>query len=117
MVSLSLLMFTTHAAVAADIDGHNLGSVPCEQYMAALIQSPEKEITYYYWAQGFMTGLNQDLIRAVPRHLYDVENDPQGQRAKLKAFCVAHPKAPFGDAVNALYPTLFLVDRLSPPPK
>jgi hypothetical protein len=102
---------------SADPGNGNLGSTLCEQYLATLREAPEKGALFYAWAQGFMTGLNQDLMAAEPAHFFDVLHDPVDQKATLKAYCGEHPKALFGDAVNALFRELPFVDNRRPPPR
>jgi hypothetical protein len=104
------------AGYAADASFRNFGSVPCEQYLA-VIRAPEQEALYYSWAQGFMAGLNQDLLAAEPAHFFDLDHDPSDQKAGLRSYCSVHPKSLFSDAVNALFQTLPLVDRRPPPPR
>ena len=103
--------------LSAGAETRNLGSTLCEQYLATLREAPEKEATFYAWAQGFMTGLNQDLMAVEPAHFFDLQRDPAGQRTNLKTYCEAHPRAAFGDAVNVLFQRLPLVDQRRPPPR
>jgi hypothetical protein len=112
----SVLLMVIRPGLGADLTTGNLGSIQCERYLATLRHAPEKEVVYYAWAQGFMTALNQDLLAAEPAHHFDVLDDPAGQRAKLRTYCEAHPQAPFGDAVNALFQGLPFVDNRKPPP-
>jgi hypothetical protein len=112
----SVLLMAVRPGLGADLGAGNLGSIQCERYLATLRQAPEKETVYYAWAQGFMTALNQDLLAAEPAHYFDVLDDPAGQRANLRTYCEAHPQAPFGDAVNALFQRLPFVDNKKPPP-
>ena len=62
-----------------------------------------------------MVAINQSILKVPPGRPGDVLDDPDKQRASLRFHCKANPQSKFGDAVNALFGRLPLIENEAPP--
>lgn len=93
-------------ALSAETIERGAGASSCATFAAAYAANPGTiEAVYFSWAQGFMTGAN--MAAAGASHKYsDLGGDAKDQQARIRAFCAAHPGAPYADAVIDLYKSL-----------
>jgi hypothetical protein len=112
MVSLILL---PTAALAGDVAIH-IGAGACEKSEPEW-QGTSNGVKYKLapgpdmltWAQGFMSGLNDQQPLAKRRNLAAISPNDQTQR--LRAYCAAHPDAKLFEAAEVLYLQFPLLDN------
>ena len=73
----------------------------CADVAAALQQHPEDENLCFSWAQGFMSGLNTDLLKRGETDLNGLPLDAQKQF--IRSYCHDHSRAPYFEAVFKLF--------------
>ena len=56
---------------------------------------------FFSWAQGFMSGLNTDLLKRGETDLNGLPLDAQKQF--VSSYCKEHPRAPYFEAVFKLF--------------
>jgi hypothetical protein len=100
------LMFLPAVSFAAVQAGEKAGwsgagTMSCGEVTAALQQHPEDENLFFSWAQGFMSGLNTELLKRGETDLNGRSLDTQKQF--ISSYCKEHPRAPYFEAVFKLY--------------
>jgi len=86
--------------------GEGVGTYACSEYLRATKADPSKDMLYYSWAQGWMTGWNLALMDQHKPTADLWTPDGSDQRAFLLAYCKAHPTALFMEAVYKLRASL-----------
>jgi hypothetical protein len=86
--------------------GEGVGTYSCAECLRAAKADPSRDMLYYSWAQGWMTGWNLALMDAhqPTKDLWTA--DGSDQRAFLIAYCQAHPKALYMEAAYKLRASL-----------
>ena len=98
-IALTLLPIQSVAAEKAGWSG--AGTMPCADVTTALQQHPEDENLFFSWAQGFMSGLNTDLLKRGETDLNGLPLDAQKQF--IRSYCHDHSRAPYFEAVFKLF--------------
>jgi hypothetical protein len=100
-LTLSLLSVSAQSIAAEQAAWSGSGTMACAEVTGAIQQHPEDENLFFSWAQGFMSGLNTDLLK-------HGETDPNGlpleaQKQFVKSYCKEHPRSPYFEAVFKLF--------------
>jgi hypothetical protein len=98
-ITLTLLPIQSAAAEKAGWSG--AGTMSCADVAGALQQHPEDENLFFSWAQGFMSGLNTDLLKRGETDLNGLPLDAQKQF--VRSYCRDHSHAPYFEAVFKLF--------------
>lgn len=104
VVFLGILQF----ASAQTINIVGIGAADCRLFQSDLVNKADAENHYFYWAQGYMSGL---LIRAPKGVDEKLQLTPTWypmlrQAEFLREFCQANPRKTYADGVEALYKSL-----------
>jgi hypothetical protein len=97
-----LFLLGTASSLCAD-DGVNIrgaGALTCGEFAKA--SDAEAQVIFFSWAQGFMTGVNNQIAPSYR----DLGGDTQSQLVKIGRYCIEHPGAIYADAVFDLYRSL-----------
>ena len=99
---LALLSFPTLSLAAEKAAWIGTGTVSCADFGAAYRENPKtNENLFFSWAQGFMSGLNTDLL---PNRATDLHGLPmETQKQAIRTYCNAHPRAAYFEAVFKLF--------------
>ena len=102
-IALTLLPIQTAAAqkTGEKAGWSGAGTMSCADVAAALQQHPEDENLFFSWAQGFMSGLNTDLLKHGETDLNGLPLDAQKQF--IRSYCSDHSRAPYFEAVFKLF--------------
>jgi len=100
------LMFLPAQSSAAEKAGENAGwtgagTMSCADVTAALQQHPEDENLFFSWGQGFMSGLNTELLKRGETDLNQLPLDMQKQF--ISSYCKDQQRSPYFEAVFKLY--------------
>jgi hypothetical protein len=98
-VVAALFVVSTLSALAAS-DAAGVGIATCGKFAETYRADPTAaELTYFAWAQGFMTGLNAGLkANNSPRR--DIGSMPlDQQKALVRTYCAQHPLEPYVSAI------------------
>jgi len=116
--AVALAVFAS-AALAAPVRaepavGEGVGTYTCAEYTRASTADASREILYFSWAQGWMSGWNlAQMDQKKPTQ--DLASRPvDNQRSFLKTWCGLHPAELYLKAVYYLYVTL---QPVQPTPK
>ena len=101
-IALTFLPAQVLAAEKAAWSGS--GTMSCAEVTGALQQHPGDENLFFSWAQGFMSGLNTDLLKHGETDLNSLPVDAQKQF--VRSYCKEHPHAPYFEAVFKLFDEL-----------
>jgi|SRR5580692_1442945 hypothetical protein len=87
------------------------GTFSCAEFAKQYQKSPEHiDTTFFYWAQGYMSGMNVILV-ALKKPIHDLNAEPiNAQQQTIRAFCNERPLATFLEAVQNLYEKLPLAN-------
>jgi hypothetical protein len=100
-LAIALTLLPIHSAAAEKAGWSGAGTMSCADVAAALQQHPEDENLFFSWAQGFMSGLNTDLLKRGETDLNGLPLDAQKQF--IRSYCQDHSRAPYFEAVFKLY--------------
>ena len=78
------------------------GMATCSQFRSEIAQDPLSEYNFYWWAQGWLSGINAAEATACgrPRVMYDLfAVSVELQMLTIRQFCAAHPSAQYTQAV------------------
>jgi hypothetical protein len=102
-IALTLLPIQSTAAEKAGEKAgwSGAGTMSCAAVAAALQQHPEDENLFFSWAQGFMSGLNTDLLKHGETDLNGLPLDAQKQF--IRSYCRDHSRAPYFEAAFKLF--------------
>jgi hypothetical protein len=102
VLAFALIALAAHSSIAAQKAAWSgAGTMSCREIADALQQHPEDENLFFSWAQGFMSGLNTDLLK---RGETDLNSLPlEAQKQFVRSFCKDHPRAPYFEAVFKLF--------------
>ena len=85
-----------------------LGASTCAEFAEMYRASPaQTERAFYSWAQGYMSGMNDNLIllKLPPiKNLNSIPNDEK--QSFLRTYCDSHPLNFYASAVTQLYISL-----------
>ncbi|HEV3114345.1 MAG TPA: hypothetical protein VGY99_27990 [Candidatus Binataceae bacterium] len=99
---LALLSFPTLSLAAEKAAWIGTGTVSCADFGAAYRENPKtNENLFFSWAQGFMSGLNTDLLDHRETNLNELSMGTQKQL--VRSYCSDHPHAAYFQAVFNLY--------------
>jgi hypothetical protein len=88
-----------------------IGSNSCAQFAADYRKNPEIwEISYFTWAQGYMSGLNISAMGAGNRPR-DLAGDYSAQKQKIRSFCDQSPLKSYMSAIIDLWKNLPLTSE------
>jgi len=100
-LTLSLLSVSAQSIAAEKAGWSGSGTIACAEVTDAIQQHPEDENLLFSWAQGFMSGLNTDLLEHGETDLNGLPLDAQKQF--VRSYCKEHPRAPYFEAVFKLF--------------
>lgn len=111
LASACLAWIACSPVEATDLAWMGPGAQSCTQYLKAADASELMRDTYFFWAQGFMSGLNTILL---PRksHTNLAASTTGDQQAYIDRFCNGRPLASYSEAVIALFDEMRLEQRL-----
>jgi hypothetical protein len=108
-ISATLFLSALGGVAAAQQAGavSGAGTSSCAEFAKLYRQNPEATESYFFfWAQGFLSGLNLGLL-AAKRPLHDLAawsfND---QKARIRQFCDQRPLLTYNHAVLDLFTAL-----------
>jgi hypothetical protein len=110
MKRLLIIIFLIILAGAARGSGVGAGAISCAKFADQMRAYPQTELTFFFWAQGFMSGTNGMLKPNQQRNLTAISIEEQ--KRFLREFCDKRPLASYVAAVRALMLTL---PRSAPP--
>jgi hypothetical protein len=88
------------------LQGNGLGTQPCADFAKAYAANPSvAEDIYFIWTQGFMSGMNASAPAASPNSNDLGDGSLESHKARIRAYCDAHPLAQYAQAVQDLYLT------------
>lgn len=80
-----------------------MGTRTCGEFAQEYKRDPKFiELTYFCWAQGFMTGMNIALAADLNKYR-SLGQDTDTQMSSIRAYCDKHPLASYQDAVLELF--------------
>lgn len=104
--ALVLLAALTHTLAASASPIQGLGATSCADFAFQYRKNPEMwELSYFTWAQGYMSGLNISAMGNGNR-ARDLGGDFSLQKQKLRAFCDQAPLKTYMNAVIDLWKSL-----------
>jgi hypothetical protein len=84
-------------------DAAGAGTETCGQFAAHYKLDPDLEATYFFWAQGFMTGMNVVLTGAGKPVRNLRAKSIEAQQRHIRSYCDQHPLSDYGHAVVDLF--------------
>ena len=102
--AIALTFFPPQVLAAETAAWSGSGTMPCAEVTETIQQHPEDENLFFSWAQGFMSGLNTDLLKHGETNLNGLPLDAQKQF--VRSYCKEHPHAPYFGAVFKLFDQL-----------
>jgi len=100
-LTLSLLSVSAQSIAAEKAGWSGSGTLACAEVTDAIQQHPEDENLLFSWAQGFMSGLNTDLLEHGETDLNGLPLEAQKQF--VKSYCKERPRSPYFEAVFKLF--------------
>lgn len=100
-LTLSVLSVSAQSIAAEKAGWSGSGTIGCAEVTDAIQQHPEDENLFFSWAQGFMSGLNTDLLKHGETDLNGLSLEAQKQF--VKSYCKEHPRSPYFEAVFKLF--------------
>ena len=100
-LTLSLLSLSAQSVAAEKAGWSGSGTIACAEVTDAIQQHPEDENLLFSWAQGFMSGLNTDLLEHGETDLNGLPLEAQKQF--VKSYCKERPRSPYFEAVFKLF--------------
>jgi hypothetical protein len=103
VIVAAIIALTTQTSAKEKTVLQGFGSATCGRFADLYRRDPKNaEQWFYFWAQGFMSGLNvgaknQDLARDLSS--MSIED----QMKQLRAYCDMHPLAEYFEAVAYLF--------------
>ncbi len=98
---LVLICFSVQSFAAEKAVWIGPGTMTCAQVAQAYRDHPEDENLFFSWAEGFMSGLNTELLQRGETDLNGLPLDTQKQF--IKSYCKDHPRTPYLGAVFKLF--------------
>lgn len=100
-LTISVLSLPAQSIAADKAGWSGAGTMACGEVAGALQQHPEDENLFFSWAQGFMSGLNTELLKHGETDLNGISLD--AQKEFIRTYCKEHPRAAYFEAVLKLY--------------
>jgi hypothetical protein len=101
VLMLSVVSLSAQAIAAEKAGWSGAGTMACAEVAGAIRQHPEDENLFFSWAQGFMSGLNTELLKHGETDLNGIPLDAQKQF--VRAYCDEHSRAKYFEAVFKLF--------------
>src|SRR3984957_4768790 len=99
--AIALTFFPAKVLAADKAAWTGSGTMSCAEVTEAIQQHPEDENLFFSWAQGFMSGLKQDLLKHGETDLNALPLDAQKQF--VRSYCKEHPRIAYFEAVFKLF--------------
>ena len=99
--TIAVTFFSAQVLAAEKAAWSGSGTMACAEVTGALQLHPEDENLFFSWAQGFMSGLNTDLLKHGETDLNGLPLDAQKQF--VRSYCKEHPRAAYFEAVFKLF--------------
>jgi hypothetical protein len=99
--AIALTLFPAQVIADGKAAWSGSGTMACAEVAGAIQQHPEDENLFFSWAQGFMSGLNTDLLKHGETDLNGLPLDAQKQF--VRSYCKEHSRAPYFEAVFKLF--------------
>ncbi|GBR65515.1 hypothetical protein AA0483_1886 [Acetobacter syzygii NRIC 0483] len=100
---LSIALFIAHPA-KAETTVIGLGNFSCEKYLKLLDMNPRSEEKFIAWAQGYISGLSNDLSQSNPNtNANDFVSNMTYGSERIKQFCIEYPESKFSAAVDSAF--------------
>jgi len=109
--ALSMSVALAHAAEKAAFTA-GPGATTCAQFARSYAADPNAELAYFFWAQGWFSGVNgmEGMTHGRKRSLKDLFSIPmQEQMLILREYCDQHPLEMYADATAFLWTRLTAV--------
>jgi hypothetical protein len=90
------------------------GALTCGQFANHYAKNPQVELSYFAWAQGFMSSMNVSRADSPSPAYRDLSGPIEFQMSQIRIYCDDHPLAQYSDAVFDLFGSLPLLPM---PPK
>ena len=103
ILSLGFLLLSATAANAG-YASMGVGTVTCTVFMQQYTKNPSlAETVFFAWAQGYMSGLNEILLRQTGQ-TKDLQSMPLAeQKTRLRQYCAANPNGVFQTGARNLF--------------
>ncbi len=98
---LALICFSAQSFAAEKAGWIGPGTMTCAQVAQAYRDHPEDENLFFSWAEGFMSGLNTELLQRGETDLNGLPLDTQKQF--IRSYCKDHPRTPYLGGVFKLF--------------
>jgi hypothetical protein len=80
-----------------------IGAASCAQFTGDYAKNHAIEAQYFAWAQGYMSGLNTELVMG-NKPIRDLSAiAPDHQQLLIRTYCSAHPLDKYMEAVATMY--------------
>jgi hypothetical protein len=99
--AIALTLFAARALAAEKAGWSGAGTMACGEVAGALQAHPEDENLFFSWAQGFMSGLNTELLKHGETDLNGIPLD--AQKEFIRTYCKEHPRAAYFEQVFKLF--------------
>jgi hypothetical protein len=99
--AIALTFFLPQVMAAEKAAWSGSGTMSCDEVTGAIQQHPEDENLFFSWAQGFMSGLNTDLLKRGETDLNGLSLDAQKQF--VRSYCKENPRNAYFAAVFKLF--------------
>ncbi len=100
---LSVALLVSHSA-KAETNVIGLGNFACEKYLKLLDINPRSDEKFMAWAQGYISGLSNDLSQANPNtNTNDFVSNMTYGSEKIKQACIENPESKFYTAVESAF--------------
>jgi hypothetical protein len=105
LVAIVSIAITAASASAchAKIVMAGAGTSTCGQFASHYAKNPQVELSYFAWAQGFMSAMNIGRAASPSPAYRDLGSPIEHQMSQIRIYCDAHPLAPYSDAVFDLF--------------
>lgn len=112
LVTLLTATVATAAQRTTSFNAAGFGINTCSRFAHDYERSASKELQYFTWAQGFMSGVNlanqsvQQTQGGIIRYRDLSTQSLKNQTAYIRSYCAAHPLSEYKDAVIDLFGTM-----------
>lgn len=100
-LAIVLMFFPVRSSADEKAAWTGSGTMSCADVASAYQQHPEDENLFFSWAQGFMSGLNTELLQHGETNLNGLSLD--AQKEFVRSYCKDRPHAPYFEAVFKLF--------------
>lgn len=114
ITALAIATTFTATAVAEPFSTAGIGTATSAKFNRLSDAFPDIEETFFAWAQGLMSGINDALEDTIAQYKDQHSIPLTEQKQILRDFCSEHPTAGYRDAVNDLMDHMLIVNSKLP---